>query len=199
MRVRRARPDEAHALRELLYLAASDMYDRMAGSCERALRVIEADFRRSTFEVTWVAELDGSPAGAMVAYPYRDDPARVRGFVRTLVPRTPPSRWPAIALLHWRGHRRGPRHPVDCIYIDALSTEPSSRRRGAARALLAEAERVAAARGLAWLALETAATNDAALALYGSAGFSPSDEVAATGPIPRTLCMVKEVTPTGSR
>jgi GNAT superfamily N-acetyltransferase len=191
--VRRARLRDVPALPPLLFLAAEDMYLRMAGSRERALRTIEADLRRGARDATWVAELDGELVAAMVAYPYRDEPDRVRAFLRALIPRTPPWRWPAIARLHWRGQRRGPRHPVDCIYVDALSTSPSARRRGAAAALLAEAERVAAAAGLRWLALETAATNHGALALYGSTGFTPSEHVAATGPVPRTVCLVKEV------
>lgn len=193
IQVRRARAGDLPALPPLLFLAAEDMYLRMAGPRERALRVIAADLRRGALALTWVAELDGAPVAAMVAYPYGDDPDRVRAFLRALIPRTPPWRWPSIALLHWRGQRRGARHPVECLYVDALSTEPSARRRGAAAALLVEAERVATAAGRRWLALETAATNHAALALYGSAGFTPSDHVAATGPIPRTVCLVKEL------
>jgi ribosomal protein S18 acetylase RimI-like enzyme len=193
--VRRARADDVPVLTPLLYLAASDMHDRMAGSRERALRVIAADLRRRTLDVTWVAEVGGRPAAAMVAYPYRDDPAHVRAFLRSLLPRTPPWRWPSIVRLHWRGHRRGPRHPVDCIYVEALSTEAAARRRGAGRALLGRAEDLAVAAGLRWLALETAAANEPALALYRSAGFRLSEETGDPAPAGavRTVCLVKEL------
>jgi GNAT superfamily N-acetyltransferase len=58
-------------------------------------------------------------------------------------------------------------------YIGELVVDPAARRRGIARALLAEARRWAAGRGLSRLTLETGCANDDALAFYRAVGFRP--------------------------
>ena len=193
-RVRRARPADAPAVAQLLYLTAPDMYDRIAGGRERALRVIEADFRRSA-PATWVAELDDAVVGAMVAFPYGDAPARTRAFVRAALRRTPPARWPGIVRLLWKGHRRAPRHPGDWLYVDALATAPEHRRRGVATALLAHAERIALESGRPAVALDTPESNAGALALYERAGFAVAEKLDTTPPIPAAVVLVRHVTP----
>ena len=66
-------------------------------------------------------------------------------------------------------------HPPDgMLYVDALATAPSHRRRGVARALLAEADRMAAAARLGGVALDTGIENRAARSLYEHSGFTPS-------------------------
>lgn len=55
-----------------------------------------------------------------------------------------------------------------------LATDPDARRQGLARALMAEFEREARARGAETLFLEVAETNTAALALYTRCGFTPN-------------------------
>jgi ribosomal protein S18 acetylase RimI-like enzyme len=75
--------------------------------------------------------------------------------------------------------------------VDALATEPSLRRRGAARALLAEAERQAREHGLPAIALDTSLDNRPARALYLSQGY---DEVAyrpASRGLPGFVALVK--------
>ena len=52
------------------------------------------------------------------------------------------------------------------LYVDALATDPAHRRRGVAGALLAEADRMAAAAGLDGVALDTGLENRGARALY---------------------------------
>jgi len=191
--VRRAREEDLPALAPLLHSTAGDMYDRMAGSSERAVRVIVADAGRNGLASTWVAELDGVVAGAMVAYPYRDAAAHTRRFVSTLVRETPPWRWPAVAWLLWRGHRRAPAHPGKSLYVDALATAPEHQRRGVATALLRHAERTAATAGLSAVALDTPLTNAPALALYESAGFQVTESLPAKPPIPAGVTLVKEL------
>ena len=58
-----------------------------------------------------------------------------------------------------------PAPPPPAFYVDALATDPALRRRGAARALLAEAERQARERGLPAVALDTTMRQRAARAL----------------------------------
>ena len=62
---------------------------------------------------------------------------------------------------------------ADEAEILTLAVAPERRRRGIARALVGEARAVAAAMGAPHMLLEVAADNAAALALYGSLGFSP--------------------------
>ena len=77
----------------------------------------------------------------------------------------------------WRTRRRGgcpalfrhlrataavsPQPAARMLYVDALATDPAHRRRGVARALLAEADRMAAAAGLGGVALDTGLENRA--------------------------------------
>ena len=73
------------------------------------------------------------------------------------------------------GGRASPKPRDESFYIDALATDPALRRRGAARALLEQADDEARACGLRAVALDTTMNNEAARTLYARAGF---DEVA---------------------
>ena len=104
---------------------------------------------------------------------------------------TPPWRWPTALYLYWAGGRAAPSPPASAFYIDALATSRGFRRRGAARALLAEAEREARKRRLPAIALDTTIDNAPARALYGHEGF---DEQAYQPPargLPGFVAMVK--------
>lgn len=184
-RVRRAHPDEAEAIAAILHRSAVDMYDRFAGGRERALRTLQRAVREpgnvASAEVVWVAEVDGSVAGAMTAFPVREARRRSRAFLRLALGMAPPWHWPRALRLFWRGGRAAPGPPPRALYIDALAVDPNFRRRGAARALLAEAERQASSRGLPCVALDTTVDNRAGRALYASAGYS---EVASRPPLP---------------
>jgi ribosomal protein S18 acetylase RimI-like enzyme len=162
-------------------------YDRITGSRERALPIVEAQLRAGLVDVTWVAEVDGSIAGAMVAYPYRDDAVWSRALLRIALRRSPPWRWPAIARVFWRGHRRAPAHPGDSLYVDGLGVSPEFRRRGVAQALLEHATSTAANNGMPSVALDTAETNAPAVALYRRCGFEVADVVPARPPVPAIL------------
>jgi ribosomal protein S18 acetylase RimI-like enzyme len=196
--VRRAREEDLPTLAALVYSTAGDMYTRVAGSRERALRIIAADVGRNGLGTSaWVAELDGSVAGAMVAYPYADAPAETRRFAATILRHTPPWRWPSVVRLLWRGHRRAPAHPGTWLYVDALATDPSRRRRGVATALLRQAERRAVSAGLSAVVLDTPEDNAAALALYESVGFRVGEKLPAKPPIPAGVILVKHVAAIG--
>ena len=65
----------------------------------------------------------------------------------------------------------GMQHVLDEGYIGNVCTAPQHRRRGVARALLAELEERSRRLGLAFLTLEARASNAAAIALYEGAGY----------------------------
>ena len=197
MRIRKARQDDAAAAARLLFESAPDMYQRFSGGHERALATLEHAFGEpgnlASGEVTWLAEVDGSPAAAMAAFPVSEASARSRAFLRLALRGSRFWRWPGTLRLYWIGGRATPSPRENSFYIDALATDPAFRRRGAARALLDEAEREASARGLTSVALDTTMTNEGARALYAAAGF---DEVAYRAPargLPGFVALVKPV------
>jgi ribosomal protein S18 acetylase RimI-like enzyme len=193
--VRKARPEDFPRAARLLHRSAADMYDRFAGSRERALRVLERSLgepgNASSAEVVWVVALEGKLAGAMAAFPVDDAATRARAFLRLALRAAPPWRWPTALYLYWAGGRAAPSPPASAFYVDALATDPRFRRRGVARVLLAEAERQARERGLPAVALDTTMSNEPARALYASEGF---DEVAYRPPgrgLPGFVALVK--------
>jgi ribosomal protein S18 acetylase RimI-like enzyme len=171
------------------------MYDRFAGGRERALRTLESAFEAqgtaASAERVWFAEINGEVAGAMAAFPVDEAAERSRAFLRLALRHAPAWRWPGALRLYLVGGRASPSPPAAAFYVDALATDSRFRRRGVARALLAEAEREARRRSLPCVALDTALTNDAARALYAGEGF---DEVAFRPPargLPGFVAMVK--------
>jgi ribosomal protein S18 acetylase RimI-like enzyme len=181
----------------LLHLSAADMYDRFSGGRERALRVLERAFETpgnlASAECVWVADVGGEIGGAMAAFPVDQAHERSRAFLRLALRGTPAWRWPRTLRLYRAGGRASPSPPASALYVDALATAERLRRRGAARALLAEAEREARGRGLPCIALDTTIPNKVARALYAREGF---DEVAyrpeASG-LPGFVALVKRL------
>jgi ribosomal protein S18 acetylase RimI-like enzyme len=193
--VRKATPEDFPRAAELLHHSAADMYDRFSGGRERALRVLERSLAKpgnaSSAEVVWLAAVDGHVAGAMAAFPVDDAAPRARAFLRVALRVAPPWRWPEALYLYWAGGRAAPSPPASAFYVDALAVDPSFRRRGAARALLAEAERQAREQRLPAVALDTTISNEPARALYASEGF---DEIAYRPPgggLPGFVALVK--------
>jgi ribosomal protein S18 acetylase RimI-like enzyme len=186
-RVRRAREAEIGELAPLVHMPAERMFEQIARDRAAALRLIEAELRAGLLGAAWVAERGGELAGAMVAYPYREDADRARTLLRIALRRSPPWRWPAIARVFWRGHRHAPVHEPGSLYVDGLAVVPRFRRRGVASALLEHAAQTAAMRGLSGVSLDTAETNEAAVALYRKAGFEVADRVPPRGAVPAIL------------
>jgi ribosomal protein S18 acetylase RimI-like enzyme len=193
--VRNPDPADYRRAAELLHHSAADMYDRFAGGRERALRVLERSLAEpgnaSSADVVWVAAVEGEVAGAMAAFPVDQAPERARAFLGLALRGTPPWRWPTALWLYWAGGRAAPSPPASAMYVDALAIDPRFRRRGAARALLAAAERDARQHGLPAVALDTTIANGPARTLYASEGF---DEVAYRPPgrgLPGFVALVK--------
>jgi ribosomal protein S18 acetylase RimI-like enzyme len=182
---------------QLLYETATGMYDIYAGGAGRALRILQAAYAKpgnsASAEVVWVAELDGEQAGALAAFPVAEGDRRASRFLRVTLSRTPPWKWPATLRIFHTGADLTPVPPPDSLYIDALATDQRFRRRGVANALLDEASRIAAEAGLEAVALDTAATNDGAQALYERAGFTVTERRPPRGQIPGIVGYVRTV------
>jgi ribosomal protein S18 acetylase RimI-like enzyme len=195
VRVRKARQEDRTAVARLLFESAPDMYARFSGGRERALATLERAYSEpgnvASGEVAWVAELDGRLAAAMAAFPVSEAGERSRAFLRLTLRGTPVWRWPGTLRLYWAGGHANPKPREDSFYVDALATDAEFRRRGAARALLEEAERQAREHGLPAVTLDTAMNNEGARALYAATGF---DEVAYRAPgrgLPGFVALVK--------
>jgi ribosomal protein S18 acetylase RimI-like enzyme len=193
--IRPAAPEDADAVARLLYETATGMYDVYAGGRRRALRILRAAYRKpgnsASREIVWVAELPGAVAGVLAAFPVAEGDARASRFLRVTLARTPPWKWPATLRIFNTGADLTPVPPPDSLYVDALATEVGYRRRGVASALLGEACRLARDAGLGSVALDTAATNTAAQALYERCGFSVSERRPPRAPVPGIVGYVR--------
>ena len=173
--MRAARPDDPAP--GLLFASAAPYYTAYAGGEERARRLLGALYPRrghtASWEVCRIAEAGGEVVGVLAAFPSDASDALAGRFVRLTLTHVPPWRVPAL-FRHLRATAAvSPQPPPGMLYVDALATDPAHRRRGVARALLAEADRLAAKAGLAGVALDTGIENRAARALYERAGFVP--------------------------
>lgn len=197
VRVRKARKDDAAAAVPLLFESAPDMYQRFSGGRERALATLDNAFRDTgnvaSHEVVWLAELDGRIAAAMAAFPVAEAADRAHAYLRLTLRGTPFWRWPGTLRLYLAGGRASPKPRDDSLYIDALATDPELRRRGAARALLDEAERQAKARSLPAVTLDTTLNNEAGRSLYARAGFDEVEYRPASRRLPGFVGLVKSV------
>jgi len=194
-RIRPAAPQDADAVARLLYATATGMYDVYAGGRRRALRILRAAYERpgnsASREVARVAEVDGAVAGVLAAFPVAEGDDRASHFLRVTLARTPPWKWPATLRIFHTGADLTPVPPPDSLYVDALATEVGYRRRGVATALLEESVRFASEAGCRAVALDTAATNAAAQALYERCGFTVTERRPPKGPIPGIVGYVR--------
>ena len=195
--VRPYRSGDAAAATALLYESSGGMYDRYAGSrklAERALaRALGQDGNAASADVVSVAEMDGEVVGAMAAMPYDEWTPRAHQFLRVTLRSIPPWRWPGALWLYRASGRTTPEPPEACFYIDSLATAPEKRRRGVARALLAEAERQTLALGLSSVALDTWIDNKPARALYLSSGFEEVAYTPALSGLPGGVSLLKQL------
>jgi ribosomal protein S18 acetylase RimI-like enzyme len=197
VQIRKARAEDAKAVTDLLFESAPDMYERFSGSRRRALATIGRAFEEpgtvASCEVVWVAELDGRIAAAMAGFPVTEAGERSHTYLRLALHGTPFWHWPATLRLYFAGGRASPKPRDDSFYVDALATDPALRRRGAARALLEQADREARARSLPAVTLDTTMNNEAARALYAHVGFDEVAYRAATRRLPGFVALVRPV------
>ena len=197
VQIRKARQEDVAAVTELLFESAPDMYERFSGGRRRALATISRAFQEpgtvASCEVVWVTELDGRIAAAMAAFPVAEAAERSRAYLKLALRGTPFWRWPSTLRLYSAGGRASPKPRDDSFYVDALATDPALRRRGAARALLDEADREARARSLPAVTLDTTMNNEPARALYARAGFDEVAYRAATRGLPGFVALLRPV------
>jgi ribosomal protein S18 acetylase RimI-like enzyme len=195
--IRMPRPGEEPEVAALLHESAVDMYDRFAGGRERALRLLERALgtpgTNASAEIVRVAALEGRPAGAMAAFPVDQAAGRASAFLGLTLRSIPPWRWPGSLYLYWAGARAAPSPPASALYVDALATDATARRRGVAQALLDEAERMARDQGLPAVALDTTLQNAPARALYRKAGYEEVAYRPAARRLPGFVALVKEL------
>jgi GNAT superfamily N-acetyltransferase len=144
--VRPARPSDVAAA-ELVFQAASAEYSRLAGSPERALRIVCRLWSRpghsASFEHALVAEIDGRVVGVLIGFPARD---RYRLHWRLLVASLPslsPLRWPLLLAGLPLLIAASPRPPSRAYYVGTIAVAARARRRGVAFALGHHVELVA--------------------------------------------------------
>jgi ribosomal protein S18 acetylase RimI-like enzyme len=171
--VRAARPDDAAS--GLLFLSAAPYYAAYAGGAEPARRLLRRLYPRGRHTASWevcrVAEAGNEVIGVLAAFPTEAGDELARRFVRLTLAHSAPWRIPAL-FRHLRATAIvSPQPPKGMFYVDALATHPAHRRRGVARALLDEAERMAAEARLGGVVLDTGIENRAARALYERSGF----------------------------
>jgi GNAT superfamily N-acetyltransferase len=175
--VRSARPEDAAD--PLLYASAAPYYAAYAGGPDRARRLLRRLYPRPGHTASWeVCRVAVDPGDAVVgvlaAFSVREGDELARRFVRLTLLHTAPWRLRPL-MRHLRATAAvAPSPPGDMLYVDALATADGHRRRGVARALLDEADRMAVEAGLAGVALDTGIENRPARALYERAGFTLS-------------------------
>jgi ribosomal protein S18 acetylase RimI-like enzyme len=164
---------------DLLYLSARRYYDAYAGSEAAARRMLRRVHRRpghpASVALTRVAEADDRIVGVIVGFPAADGEDLARRFLWLTAPRIPPWRWPRLVRHLNAAAGLSPSPAAGSWYVDALAVAEDARRQGVARALLADAEAIARARGATGVSLDTGLENDAARRLYEVSGFEQRD------------------------
>ena len=181
----------------LLYESAAGRYDLFAGGRDRALRLLAVTVATpgndTSREGVLVAELDGEVAGALAGFPAGDMKARRRRWLRLAYRRRAPWHWPRMARVAAAGAAVAHEPPANSFYVDGLATDRRFRRRGVASALQSAAAERARSLGLGSVALDTAAGNVDAQALYARAGFAEVGRSAPRGPVPPAVYYVREL------
>ena len=164
---------------DLLYLSAQRYYDAYAGgeaTARRMLRRVHAKpGHPASVSLARVAVSDGRIVGVIVGFPAGEGEDLARHFLALTVWRIPPWRWRRL-LRHLNAvSGMAPAPAAGSWYVDALAVAAGARRQGVARALLADAEAIARAKGANGVSLDTGLENAAARRLYESSGFEQRD------------------------
>ena len=156
--VRPGRSADAAAA-ELVFAAAADAYATLAGSAERARRILSMMWARpghsASFEHALVAEIDGEVVGVLIGFPARDryrlHRALLLGSLRHLSPR----RWPLLVASLPQIVLATPRPPRGAYYVGTIAVARDARRRGVGSTLGRHAEIAAHERGFPLIVAHT--------------------------------------------
>jgi ribosomal protein S18 acetylase RimI-like enzyme len=156
--VRPGRPDDVAAA-ELVFDAAAPAYTRLAGSAERARRIVSLVWARpghsASFEHALIAEIDGTVAGVLIGFPVRDRYRLHRALLLASLRHLSPRRWPLLAAALPQIVLASPRPPRGAYYVGTIAIARHARRRGVASTLGHHVERAAAARGFRLIVAHT--------------------------------------------
>jgi ribosomal protein S18 acetylase RimI-like enzyme len=160
---RRATPDDAGTLAEFVQFAseglALHLRTQIAGAGHDPWDIGRERVRSETYGVSYknaiIAELSGQPTSGLISYSLQD---RMEPISDEL---------PAVLIPLHQLMNQGP----DTWYVHALAAYPSYRGRGQGSALLAVADRLAAASGTTGLSLIVSDTNVSARKLYERCGY----------------------------
>jgi GNAT superfamily N-acetyltransferase len=141
--VRPGRPTDLAAA-ELVFDAAGDAYAQLAGSEERARRIVSTMWARpghsASFEHALVAEIDGEVAGVMIGFPARERYALHRRLLLGSMRHLSPTRWPLLIAGLPLMVLASPRPPRDAYYVGTIAVARHARRRGVGSTLGYRAE-----------------------------------------------------------
>jgi GNAT superfamily N-acetyltransferase len=156
--IRPGRPEDV-AASALVFASAPAVFSRLAGSPERARRILTALWvqpgHSASFEFASVAECDGAPVGVVTTFPasarYRLHGALLLQALRRL----PRGRWPVVGASLLQVAVLTPRPPGDSLYIAAIAVAPGFRLSGIGSGLIREAETAARRAGFTRVAGNT--------------------------------------------
>lgn len=156
--VRPGRPDDVAAA-ELVFDAAADAYATLAGSAERARRVLSLLWARpghsASFEHALVAELDGEIVGVLVGFPVRDRYRLHSALLLASLRHLSPRRWPLLLASLPQIVLATPRPPRGAYYVGTIAVARHARRRNVGSTLGRHAEMAAHERGLPLIVAHT--------------------------------------------
>lgn len=156
--VRPARPDDAAAA-GLVFDAAAPAYTRLAGSAERARRIVALMWSRpghsASYEHALVAEVDGKVAGVLIGFPVRDRYRLHRALLLASLRHLTPRRWPLLVAALPRIVLASPRPPRGAYYVGTIAIAWQARHRGVATTLGRHVEAEAGARGFRQIVAHT--------------------------------------------
>ena len=159
---RRATPADVAALAELVEFAGEGLplclWMQLAGPGDDPWEVgrkrVSSNTTGYSYRNAIIAEHAGKTLGALIGYPLREPEPIEKNAPALLVP--------LHELMNMAPHT---------WYVHALAAYPEHRGRGIGAALLAEADKLAAAAGLSGLSLITSDTNTGARRLYERSGY----------------------------
>ena len=160
---------------DLLYLSSQRYYDAYAGGEQAARRILRRAHRKpghpASVSLCRVAVAGGRVVGVIVGFPAGDAETLARRFLTLTAPRVPPWRWPRLLRHLNAASDMSPTPAAGSWYVDALAVAEDARRRGVARALLADAEAIARGQGATGVSLDTGLENTPARRLYEAGGY----------------------------
>ena len=135
----------------LVFDAAAPAYTRLAGSAERARRIVALVWARpghsASFEHALVAEIDGEVVGVFIGFPVRDRYRLHRALLVASLRHLSPRRWPLLVAALPQIVLASPRPPRGAYYVGTIAVAPDAHRRGVATTLGYHAQIKVEARG----------------------------------------------------